>query len=87
MTLENDDEARAYARSEVRRIMESGRYTVDHAEKELFWGYGGPDEPGWEIQRGVIAIPEFPCGGRQWKFKFREIAEELNQPVQGMLFS
>lgn len=65
---------RHLAKGYTRRLL--GRnYTVEDAKAEVFLGYGGPGEAGYNISHGRIECPAF--SGKT--FRFEELAEELRR--------
>lgn len=84
----NKDEARAYA-TEWARFLGSRDYTADRADKEVLWGYSGPQDAGYEISHGKISIPDCHTHGDgrypRWVFSFRQLAESAGQPEQALL--
>ena len=69
--------ARDIAKKWVRHLIARG-YTCEDIDREVYMGYGGPGEIGYEVSHGKIFV-------RYHKFSFRQLAEELNQPEQAML--
>jgi len=70
--------ARDYAKRWVRHLIARG-YTCEDIDREVYMGYGGPGEVGYEVSHGKIFV-------RHHKFSFRQLAGELDQPEQAMLF-
>jgi hypothetical protein len=69
--------ARDIAKKWVRHLIARG-YTCEDIDREVYMGYGGPGEVGYEVSHGKVFV-------RHHKFSFRQLAEELNQPEQAML--
>lgn len=69
---------REYALQYVRGLLDSG-YTTERAENEALFGLG--DDPGFEIQQGVIRVPWHHSDGGE-SFKFRELANEASEGQQ-----